>query len=182
MWESRPSAGRQHQQDTAGMGGQDGPPPAQRSTQEFNDEMRDIYNAVETTGMYNFQGARRRVPSGLNIQAWEQHLQGYGDNNLVDFLAYGWPVNFRREHILVPTASNHPSAEGYSEHIDFYVETEIRHKALMGPYRDPPIQGLHTSPLMTKPKKDSDNRRVIMDLSWPAGGGRSMMAFLQNAT
>ena len=41
----------------------------------------------------------------------------------------------------------------------------------MGPYRDPPIQGLHTSPLMTKPKKDSDNRRVIMDLSWPAGGG-----------
>ena len=36
----------------------------------------------------------------------------------------------------------------------------------MGPYSKPPMQGLHCSPMLTRPKTGSDNRRVIVDLSY----------------
>ena len=39
----------------------------------------------------------------------------------------------------------------------------------MGPFGKPPIQGLHYSPMLTRPKAGPDNRRVIVDLSWPHG-------------
>ena len=39
----------------------------------------------------------------------------------------------------------------------------------MGPFRTTPIPALHCSPLLTRPKAGSTNRRVIMDLSWPHG-------------
>ena len=39
----------------------------------------------------------------------------------------------------------------------------------MGPFKTPPISSLHCSPMLTRPKAGSTNRRVIMDLSWPHG-------------
>ena len=47
--------------------------------------------------------------------------------------------------------------------------TELAHDALIGSFREPSIRPTHISPLMTLPKKNSEFRRVIMDLSWPAG-------------
>ena len=32
-----------------------------------------------------------------------------------------------------------------------------------------PLDGLHCSPMLTRPKAGSTNRRVIVDLSWPHG-------------
>ena len=40
---------------------------------------------------------------------------------------------------------------------------------MLGPFHDPPLEGLHTSPFMTQDKSSSDKRRVIIDLSWPLG-------------
>ena len=40
---------------------------------------------------------------------------------------------------------------------------------MLGPFPDPPFEGLHTSPFMTQDKSSSDKRRVIIDLSWPLG-------------
>ena len=37
------------------------------------------------------------------------------------------------------------------------------------PFLNPPIKNLYTSPFMTRDKSSSDNRRVIIDLSWPLG-------------
>ena len=37
----------------------------------------------------------------------------------------------------------------------------------MGPFKTPPISSLHCSPMLTRPKAGSTNRRVIVDLSWP---------------
>ena len=69
--------------------------------------------------------------------------------------------------MLIPTAINHASARQFEGDIEFYIATELVHHALAGPFREPPVPYLHTSPLMTRPKKDSPHRRVIMDLSWP---------------
>ena len=134
-----------------------------------NEELADIYRAVTAVSGHNFRAARVPVPSGLCIAAWERHLEGYHDRGLVDFLAYGWPVCCEGEAMLTPTFHNHPSADGFQEDVDFYIRTEMEHGALGGPYECPPFRFMQLSPLMTRPKKDSTHRRVIMDLSWPPG-------------
>ena len=132
-------------------------------------ELFRIYNKVAERGSYNWAGARQPVPSGLCIQAWKEHLRGYRDFNLVKFLEFGWPINYDRASTLVSTWENHASATTYPADIQFYIDTERGHGALLGPFRGPPVPHTHISPLMTKPKRDSAHRRVIMDLSWPIG-------------
>ena len=135
----------------------------------FNGVLKVIFDTAVATGRYNFAGARLRIPSGLDINRWKQALVAYHDRNIVDYLAYGWPINFDRTSPLFPTPKNHPSATQWQEDVDHYVETERGHGALAGPFTGPPVTGMHISPLMTRPKKDSRYRRVIMDLSWPQG-------------
>ena len=132
--------------------------------------LKDLYNEVRASGVYNFAGVQRRVPSGLNIHAWREYLRGYKDPHLVDYLEYGWPINFDRTQPLHPAYKNHFSANAYPDHVTHYVQTELAHGALLGPFTGPPVIDVHLSPLMTKRKKDSPHRRVIVDLSFPQGG------------
>ena len=39
----------------------------------------------------------------------------------------------------------------------------------MGPFKIPPFNSLHCSPMLTRPKVGSTNSRVIVDLRWPHG-------------
>ena len=132
-------------------------------------ELMEIYHQVCNGQGYNFQGARKRVPSGLRLEEWNRYLEGYQDRQLVDYLAYGWPINFKRGTVLQSTHENHASARQNSGHVDFYINTELGYGALWGPFESPPAGLMHISPLMTRPKRDSANRRVIVDLSWPPG-------------
>ena len=134
-----------------------------------NDALKVIFDQVVATGKYNFAQARIPLPSALNIAAWREVLREYPDRGVVDYLAYGWPVNFDRESFRITSHENHPSAERFMPDVDHYIATECTHGALAGPFAGPPVHGMHISPLMTRPKKDSRFRRVIMDLSWPKG-------------
>ena len=120
-------------------------------------------------GLYNFAGAKRAVPSGLNIDAWKRYLTEYDDRQVTQMLEYGWPINFDRSKPLCSTLKNHATATQHEQDIDFYIATELSHGALLGPFSGPPTMPTHISPLMTRLKKDSIHRRVIMDLSWPEG-------------
>ena len=53
--------------------------------------------------------------------------------------------------------------------IHAYLEEEIKHKAVLGPFDEPPIKNLHISAMMTREKPNSAHRRVIIDLSFPHG-------------
>ena len=51
-----------------------------------------------------------------------------------------------------------------------YLRKESFNKAIIGPFKDNPFQsGIKISPLNTVPKKDTTERRVILDLSFPKG-------------
>ena len=113
--------------------------------------------------------AKRAVPSGLNIDAWKRYLTEYDDRQVIQMLEYGWPINFDRSKPLCSTLKNHATATQHEQDIDFYIATELSHGALLGPFSGPPTMPTHISPLMTRLKKDSIHRRVIMDLSWPEG-------------
>ena len=64
--------------------------------------------------------------------------------------------------------TNHTSAIEHGTYVDAYIKEELEHGAIYRPFQDLEFQ-IHMSPLMTREKQNSANRRTIMDLSWPEG-------------
>ena len=93
------------------------------------------------------------------------HTGQYWDQQLVDLIQFGFPLDFNREYPLQSTMDNHTSANHHIGEVEKYSSTELQHKALIGPFSEPPFP-IHVSPLMTRPKQDSANRRTIVDLIW----------------
>ena len=114
-------------------------------------------------------GARIPLPRSLNIEAWERLTLGIEDKQLVDFLRYGFPLGYEGPPIGF-TAQNHSSATNFPRDIDHYIQTELNAGAIIGPFEVPPFTPwAKCSPLMTRPKKGSEFRRVILDLSYGDG-------------
>ena len=88
---------------------------------------------------------------------------------IVDFLRYGWPINYTADILPDSSLSNHPSALTFSDHIDHFIATELDHGALANPFTCNPLHQLLLvcSPLQTVPKRGSSQHRVVMDLSFP---------------
>ena len=65
---------------------------------------------------------------------------------------------------------NHKGATEYPAELQKYIEKELKHEAVMGPYKNIPFKDkVGISPLSSRPKKNSEERRIILDLSFPLG-------------
>ena len=129
-----------------------------------------IYTAVRNSNIPNYLGARLPVPSQINCDAWDQALVGYHDSQIALFLRYGWPGSYTAPLPPKSTTVNHPSALAYMSEVDRFLEKEVRLGAMLGPFDSPPfVEWNQTSPLMSVEKRDSDRRRIIIDLSFPEG-------------
>ena len=68
------------------------------------------------------------------------------------------------------STNNHKGATDYPEALTKYIQKEAMHGAVMGPYDKIPFQSkVGISPLSTRPKIYSEERRIILDLSFPGG-------------
>ena len=123
---------------------------------------------IRDSGCPNFLKCRIPVTSNLKIENWRSYLDNYWDQQVVDLLQYGFPLDFDRQCQLASTEANHASAIQYSDHVQQYLQEELTHNAILGPFTEPPFS-IHVSPLMVRDKQDSDQKRTIMDLSWPKG-------------
>ena len=83
-------------------------------------------------------------------------------------MQYGSPLDFDRSGLLQGTYVNHSSALKFPDHVQNYIETEMKYGAIIGPFENFPFQ-CHVSPFLTRDKPNSSNRRVILDLSFPPG-------------
>ena len=63
---------------------------------------------------------------------------------------------------------NHFSSREYPREVQKFLDNEISRGAILGPSASPPHQDMHCSPLLTRPK-DSNDRKVVLDLSYPKG-------------
>ena len=140
-----------------------------QSIQCNNANLKRIFDVVASTALPNYRAARVPLPSAMNVNSWRSELKGYSDYKIVDFIEFGWPVGFDRDATLRSQDSNHATATAHPRDITHYVATELNKGALLGPFQGPPANSCHFSPLLTRPKKDSRFRRVILDLSWPQG-------------
>ena len=128
-----------------------------------------LHRHLRNDGRHNFKGLQIGVPSKLNAKIWAQYLTNYWDWQLPLLIKYGFPLDFNRDTPLLCDKINHKSALQYPEHVSTYLQEETDNNAILGPFTEPPIDNLHTSPFMTRDKSSSVNRRVIIDLSWPIG-------------
>ena len=131
-------------------------------------DILQAHRLIKDSGIPNFLGMRIPVKTNLNIVNWRKYLVDYFDQQLLDLIQFGFPLDFDRNTVLCSTYKNHASAYEFASHVDKYIQEELHHGAIMGPFKTPPIP-LHISPFMTRPKSDSNTRRTIIDLSWPKG-------------
>ena len=129
----------------------------------------EMHFAVRKTNKPNFMLARIPVKGQLNVEAWCEHLKEYWDQQLLQLIRYGCPLDFNRACNIKSESGNHKSAVDYPTDIEAYIAEEQKYDAILGPYKQKPIEVGHSSPFMTRAKPNSDRHRVIIDLSWPLG-------------
>ena len=130
-----------------------------------------IHNEVINKGYLNRWGARIPVDSHWNLKAMARLLETYEDKEVVEWLTYGWPIG-RLPTAQEPqmTPKNHKGATDHPEVLTKYIAKEAKYGAIMGPYENIPFNNkVGISPLSTRAKKTSLDRRVILDLSFPVG-------------
>ena len=106
-----------------------------------------------------------------NLDLVDLLAKDYWDWQLPLYLRYGFPMDFKgTSGDLTSTIHSHAFARQYPEHVKTYLQDEIHHGAMFGPFSSPPFgQDTHVSPFITRTKQDSEKRRVIIDHSWPPG-------------
>ena len=91
----------------------------------------------------------------------------YHDQEVVEWMRYGWPMG-RLPTMKSPavTLKNHKGAVEHPEAL------EKAASAILGPFSKIPFKPtdkVGISPISTRPKKHSKDRRVIINLSFPKG-------------
>ena len=127
----------------------------------------DIYNKVVSYGVPNYGGARVPINPNCDVNKWSDYLRGYDDFQVIQFRTYGWPAGYESMEIPVVGLSNHLSSSLHPEEVSKYLQKEIEHNAIWGPFKSNPFNWFRTNPLMVRPKKEEGKYRVILDLSFP---------------
>ena len=132
----------------------------------------ELFEHVYASGSPNFACCRIPVPnSNLNIPRWRALLRGYEDEAICDLLEYGFPLDFNKNQKLsYSERRNHKGARDYPEFINKYLDRECGANRIAGPFHKNPLSvPLVVSPMNSVPKDSVDERRAIVDLSWPKG-------------
>lgn len=133
------------------------------------EEVARIYRDVRNSGVPNAIGLRRQLPTKLNIEAWDSIFGSDKKHaEMLAFVKYGFPMGYMGPVSHLDQHYNHPSACAYPGHIDRFVAKELDLGGLIGPMDKPPFAPwAHCAPIMSRPKRNSDSRRIISDLTYP---------------
>jgi len=139
-------------------------------TQECN--FVRLHERVSKFSVPNYRGARIPVPSKLTISTWRLYLRNYHDSVICDLLEFGWPTNYDYTNYEFPVGDkrNHNGALSFDSEVTRYLQQESTSGTLAGPFLSCPFNSgqVMVSPLNSVPKADSEDRRIILDLSWPS--------------
>ena len=145
--------------------------PIRMSLNDLNRAI-DTCERVEASGLPNFKGCRIPLFSHWNLGAWRFFSDGFSDQEVPLLLEFGAPLSHSGKLDLCTDVciNNHQGAVRYPEQVDAYLLEEISQGAVLGPFQQSPFsQECKISPLNTVEKKESSDRRVILDLSFPPG-------------
>ena len=129
------------------------------------------HRRVKESGLHNFQGCKIPIPTAIRYDRIEAALGptiSPKELQVINLLKYGMPLNCDANYGIKKTQKNHLSALNYKEHIDDYMDKNVKSQAMLGPFIVSPIPELRFSPMLTVPK-DESKRRVVVDFSFPPG-------------
>ena len=105
-----------------------------------------------------------------NLDVFENLLLDYSDKEIIQFLKFGWPINHDGRQYSNGVCENWKGAKLHANQVNKYLKTELLCKLVIGPFKTNPfIQKIGISPLNTCNQKDSTEKRIILDLSFPDG-------------
>ncbi len=131
-----------------------------------------LFEHINASKCPNFQLCRIPLPnSKLKLSVWFDKLKDYADKIVCQYLQFGFPIDYARSKKLKFDAGrNHKGARDYPGFINSYLSKECSQLRIVGPFNTNPLSvPLVISPLNSVPKSDNEDRRVIVDLSWPHG-------------
>ena len=144
------------------------------SRHSSNSTLVHLFEEVFRSGQPNFMNRRISLPfNKFNIPLWRDLLVDYSDNIICEFLEFGFPLDFNTAVALATNERrNHKGAKEHPEYVSNYLKNETGKSRIAGPFTSNPLSvPIMVSPLNTVPKAGSDERRVIVDLSWPLETG-----------
>ncbi|CAC5379598.1 unnamed protein product [Mytilus coruscus] len=139
----------------------------------------EIHNQIVQSGYPKYLGCRIPVKSGINVDFFRKSLIDFDDKIICEFLQFGAPIEFQGEMLdeYSSKVNNHKGATDFHDEILAYLLKEATYGAIIGPFDKNPFScHLKISSLNSVYKKDSVERRVILDLSFPPG--RSVNDFI----
>ena len=141
---------------------------------QFIHHMINAHYQVKQSGLFNFQGCKIPVFSKFNTDFLERQLRGYeySDLQVVQLIQFGFPLGYQGPEPSSVRVPNHKGAKHFPKAIQKYLDSQIQDGKILGPFKNNPlVSQLKFSPLNSVEKKDSSERRVIGDLSFPPGDG-----------
>ena len=145
------------------------------SSLQSGEEYILLHNKIFLAGQYYFEGCRIPLRSNLNIDYFRFMLYGYENEFICDFLEFGFPLGYigkiqyqnPNSYLFV---QNHSGAKQFASAVQKYLLKETSYGAILGPFSENPFLCNNVlSPLNTVPIKEANERRIVLDLSFPKG-------------
>ena len=140
------------------------------ATQHFRSRypvLVSLYEQVVQHKLPNYLGARTPVTDNFDQQVWDDLLQGHADRQVTQFMLFGWPTSFMGSTIPTLDLDNHTSSLVHPQAVHKFITKEVALGGLIGPFSQPLFSWTCRNPLMARPKKESTDMRIILDLSYP---------------
>ena len=127
---------------------------------------------VRQSGVINSRGCRIQVNDDWDFEYLEDALDDYDDKEVIQFFKYGWPLNAEDTVPQQGIPPNQKSVDDNPEQVKRFINKELKRGSIIGPFvKNPFGPAARISPLGTRPKRDSDDLRIILNLSHPFAEG-----------
>ena len=124
---------------------------------------------VQASGQANYLDCQIPLPSNFNFEFIEKNLTGFYRPEIIKFLKFGFPLGNTLSLGSQKPQKNHSGASDFKQELKAILHNEIQYNSVLGPFDHPILQDTRFSPLNSVPKKDSTEKRLILDLSMPEG-------------
>ena len=137
---------------------------------DFGEFMVRANKVIRKSGVPNFMGEKILIPSQFNFGYLQEMLEDYHDRQVVELLKYGFPLSHDGKTGSKSLLKNHKGARDWPQQMESILNKEVATHSAIGPFDSSPFgDDTYLSPLNSVPKKDSDKRRLILDMSFPQG-------------
>ena len=136
-------------------------------------ECLELHEIVKSSGKSNVSGLRIPLQTQWNIPFLREKLVGYEDEEVAEFIEFGWPINLQGEESFKQKRGkvrNWKGATEFPEFMEGYIRREVSEGTLLGGFNENPFSSQALChPLNSTEKDGGKDRRTILDCSYPPG-------------